>query len=90
MSCGVACRRSSDPVLLWLWQRPATIALIRPLAWEPPYAVGVAIKRQKDPPPKKKPLKNVKIILSSLQYKNGPQPNYLLGYSLPTPGPNDP
>ena len=24
--------------LLWLWCRPAAIALIRPLAWEPPYA----------------------------------------------------
>ena len=30
-------------------------APIRPLAWEPPYATGVAQKRQKDnPPPKKK------------------------------------
>ena len=29
-----------DPVLLWLWCRPAAVALIRPLAWEPPYAMG--------------------------------------------------
>ena len=42
MSCGVGCRRGSDLVLLWLWYRPAAIALIRPLAWEPPYAAGVA------------------------------------------------
>ena len=34
-------------VLLWLWHRPAATALIRPLAWEPPYAVGAALKRQK-------------------------------------------
>ena len=31
-----------------LWSRSAAIALIRPLAWEPPYAVGTALKRQKD------------------------------------------
>ena len=39
-----------DPVLLWLWCRPAAIAPIRPLAWEPPYAAGAAqekAKRQK-------------------------------------------
>ena len=50
MSCGVDCRRGSDPVLLWLWHRAAAVALILPLAWEPPYAVGVAqetVKRQK-------------------------------------------
>ena len=35
-----------DPVLLWLWCRPAAIAPIRPLAWEPPYATSVALKRQ--------------------------------------------
>ena len=28
-----------DPPLLWLWCRPAATALIRPLAWEPPYAM---------------------------------------------------
>ena len=33
-----------DLVLLWLWSRPAAIAPIRPLAWEPPYAMGVALK----------------------------------------------
>ena len=32
VSCGVGCRRSSDPLLLWLWHRPAATALIRPLA----------------------------------------------------------
>ena len=50
MSCGVGCRRGSDSVLLWLWRRSAATALIRPLAWEPPYAMGVAqemAKRQK-------------------------------------------
>ena len=28
----------------WLWHRPAVMAPIRPLAWEPPYAAGVALK----------------------------------------------
>ena len=31
-----------DPALLWLWHRPGATALIRLLAWEPPYAVGAA------------------------------------------------
>ena len=47
MSCGVGHRRSSDPTLLWLWGRPAATAPIRPLTWEPPYAMGVALKKQK-------------------------------------------
>ena len=47
MSCGVGRRRSSDPELLWLWCRPAATALIRPLAWEPPYATSVALEKTK-------------------------------------------
>jgi len=35
-----------DPKLLGLWYRPAATALIQPLAWEPPYATAVALKRQ--------------------------------------------
>ena len=46
MSCGVGCRRGSDLVLLWLWCRPAAVAPLQPLAWEPPYAKGVALKQQ--------------------------------------------
>ena len=41
---GVGCRRGTDPALLWLWHRPAATALIRPLAWEPPYAAGAALE----------------------------------------------
>ena len=48
MICGVVCRCGSDLVLLWLWCGLAATALIRPLAWEPPHAMGVALKRQKD------------------------------------------
>ena len=36
-----------DLALLWLWRRPAATAPIRPLAWEPPYAVGAALKKTK-------------------------------------------
>ena len=35
-----------DLPLLWLWCRPTATALILPLAWEPPYAMDVALKTQ--------------------------------------------
>ena len=47
MSCGVGCRRGSDPALLWLWHRPVAAALIGPLGWEPPYAMGTALEKAK-------------------------------------------
>ena len=53
MSYGVGCRCGSDPVLPWLWHRLAATALIRPLAWEPPHAGCVTLKRQKDQKKKK-------------------------------------
>ena len=40
-------------MLLWLWCRPAATALTRPLAWETPYAMGVALKRPKEKEKKK-------------------------------------
>ena len=48
MSCGVGRRRSLDLALLWLWHRPVATAPIRPLAWEPPYATGKALKKTKE------------------------------------------
>ena len=47
VSCGVGCRRGLDPVLLWLWCRPAAPAPIRPIAWDPQYAVGAALEKAK-------------------------------------------
>ena len=47
MSCGVGRRRGSDPALLWLWCSPMATTPIRPLAWEPPYAGGEALKKEK-------------------------------------------
>ena len=49
MSCGVHCRCGLDLGLLWLWCGPLAIAPIEPLAWEPPYAAGVALKGKKTP-----------------------------------------
>ena len=37
-----------DLVLLWLWCRQAVAALIQRLAWELPYATGVALRRKKN------------------------------------------
>ena len=54
MSCGVGGRFSLDPALLWLQHRSAATTPIQPLAWEPPYAVGTALKQEK----KKKKKKN--------------------------------
>ena len=38
---------------MWLWLscRLAVAALIRPLAWEPPYAAPAALKRKKEKKP---------------------------------------
>ena len=36
-----------DLALLWLWCKLAATAPIRPLAWELPYATGVAVKSKK-------------------------------------------
>ena len=36
-----------DATLLWLWRRLATEALIQPLTWDLPYAMGTTLKGQK-------------------------------------------
>ena len=55
MNCGIAHKLGSDLELLWLWCRLVATAPIRPLAREPPSAVGVVLKIQKKK--KKKPTK---------------------------------
>ena len=65
-SCGVGCRRSSDPMLTWLCSSLVAIAPIWPLAWETPYAVGVALKSKKPKKqknPKSKQNKKVHYVL---------------------------
>ena len=55
MSSDVGCRHGrSDPVLQWLWDKPAAAAPILSLAWELPYASSVSLKKQKKKKKKKK------------------------------------
>ena len=54
MSCRVGHRRGTDQALTWLWCSPAATAPTGSLAWESPYALGVALKRQKTKKKKKK------------------------------------
>ena len=64
MRCGVGRRRGSDPALLRLWHRPVATAPIRPLAWEPPHATGVALEKAKKKKKKKKKEVAISISLS--------------------------
>ena len=63
MNCGVGCRHGLDPALLWLWHRPASVAPIGPLAWEPPYAASAALRRSKLN--QKYNVKKIKVALSN-------------------------
>ena len=64
MSRGVGRRRGSDPTLLWLWCRLAAVAPIGALAWEPPYAVGTALKTKKNKTKKQQQKKRVFYLLA--------------------------
>ena len=48
MSCGVGHRYDSDSALPRLWCRLVAVALIRPLAWEPPYGRCCPKKTKKE------------------------------------------
>ena len=61
MSCGVGHRCNLDPMLMWLWCRLEATAPIGPLAWEPPYAAGTALKRQRG---------KIVIIINKNNFKN--------------------
>ena len=65
MNCGIGHRCGLDLVLLWLWHRPAAAALIRSLAWEPPYATGAALEK------KKKKQKNAKGVFTYVFFLYG-------------------
>ena len=60
MSCGVGCKLSLDPALLWLWCKLAAVAPIRPLAWETPYATSETLKSKKKKTKKTKKKKQKK------------------------------
>ena len=46
VSCGVGGRSDLVWLWLWLWCRRAAVASIQPLAWESPYATGVAERKK--------------------------------------------
>ena len=81
MSCGVGCRYGLDPASLWLlcrraavlWCRLPAVALIWPLPWALPCAMGTALKRQKNP----KKQKNKKQTNKKTQCCSGATPPWL-------------
>ena len=68
MSCSVDHRCDLDPLLLWLRHRPATTAPIRPLAWEPPCAMGTALEKTKK---KKKEFHDLNVAVIWIWSKRG-------------------
>ena len=68
MSHGVGHRRGLDPELLWLWCRPVATALIGPLAWEPPYAMCVALKNKTKQTNKKSKNQKTQKTLKDMNY----------------------
>ena len=59
-----------DPAWLWLWYRPVATAPTGPLAWEPPYAAGTALKRTKK---KKKIVHQVFVDIYQLLWEQNPE-----------------
>ena len=68
-------RDGSDLEWLWLWCRPAAVAPIWPLAWEPPYALEAALEKAKK---KKKKKKIQKIQVSGLEVELGKHVYHIL------------
>ena len=52
----------------WLWPRPAAVALNRPPAWETSYALGAALKKQRQKKKKKKRKKKKKTKRNKKQF----------------------
>ena len=74
MSCGVGFRSGSGPTLLWLWCKLAAVGPVRPLAWEPPYAAGAALKGQKTKKKKKNIYGSAETYLTSIHKDAGSIP----------------
>ena len=69
-----------------LWYRPAAAVVpTRPLAWEPPYAVGVALKRQKKKKEKKENsfMKSIYGVPVVAQWLTNPTRNHEVAGSVP-------
>ena len=58
MSCGVGAG------VAHLWCMPAAAAPIGPLAWEPPYAAGAALKKKKKKTKTNKQKPHLKMLLA--------------------------
>ena len=86
MICGVGRRCGLDLALLWLWHRLAATAWIRPLAWEPPHAMGVALNRQKTKKKKKFEVSLTYIVMpiSTVQQSDSVTHIYYFLYSFPS------
>ena len=75
-----------DPTFLWLWCRPVATAPTGPLAWEPTYAEGAALKRQKEKKRKKCKFKlqgDTPVSLSGWQRSKGGRKPRLVLFSDP-------
>ena len=80
MSCGIGQRCGSEPALLWLWHRPATIAPIQPQVWELPYAVSAALKKAHT---HKKKKERERLFLSFSHLESGEwEPRWVTSLSL--------
>ena len=74
-----------DPALLWDWGRLVATAPIQPLAWEPPYASGVALekgKKTKTKQNKTKKTKNLGVPIMA-QWLMNPSRNHEVAGSIP-------
>ena len=60
-----------DLALLWPWPRLVATAPIGPLAWEPPYALGEALKKT-ERPKKERKRKRKKCFQTPLQSQHHP------------------
>ena len=78
MSCGVSRRRGSDLALLWLWCRLVVTAPIRPLGWETPYPVGVALEKTQ-----RQKKKKTNLSLTLLLARSSPHLKLVKGNRVP-------
>ena len=83
MICGVGHRHDLDLALLWLWHRLAVAAPIRPLAPEPPYAMGAALQKAKKRPKNKQNKKTETGSSCHATVETNPTRNHEVAGSIP-------
>ena len=82
LSCGMGHRCGLDPTLLWLWCRPTAAPLIRPLAWELPYATSVVPQETKQKQKQTKEQNQKKQIVFKWERKQVSVPPYIQTHRL--------